>query len=184
VSSVLRRVLIVFALSAISVSGVGVLGVAQADPTPEPGPPPPPNINGFTPVSPVGFAVNDGVYAFAGPTGVRCMMSKAARSYGCSGALPGAPNGANVVTGGPAGEPGFAVTDRPLYSFSKPVAELAAGNRLSMGTISCGVDGGGAVICANSFDQTGFVIGPTTSFTFGAVNPLLIRPEGTNPFIN
>ena len=87
------------------------------------------------------------------------------------------------MTGGPAGEPGFSVSDRPLYQFDKPVKQIAPGTRLSMGTISCGVDGGGAMICANSFDQTGFVIGPAGSYTFGAVNPLLDRPD-TNPFIN
>ena len=40
------------------------------------------------------------------------------------------------------------------------------------------------MICSNSFDQTGFVIGPAGTYSFGAINPLLDRPEGTNPFIN
>jgi hypothetical protein len=183
VSNVLSRVLVGLAAVAATFGAAG-MGSAWADPTPDPGPPPPPNVNALTPVSPADFAVNDGVYAFAGPGGVTCLLSRTTRSYGCSGALPGAPDGANVVTGGPAGEPGFSVTDRPLYQFDKPVKEIAPGTRLSMGTISCGVDGGGAMICANSFDQTGFVIGPAGSYTFGAVNPLLDRPQGTNPFIN
>ena len=57
------------------------------------------------------------------------------------------------------------------------------GSRLGMGTVSCGVVDGG-VVCSNTFDQTGFVISPAGTYTFGAVNPLLDRPEGTNPFMN
>jgi hypothetical protein len=159
-------------------------GVAGADPTPDPGHPPAPNINGFTPVSPVDFTVADGVYAFSGPEGVVCVMSKATRTYGCSGPLPGAPEGANVVTGGAFGEPGFSVADRPLYLFDKPVNAIKPNTRISMGTVSCGADGGGTLICVNSFDQTGFVIGPAGTSTFGAVNPLLDRPKGTNPYFN
>ena len=113
-----------------------------------------------------------------------CVMSRATRTYGCSGPLPGAPEGANVVTGGAFGEPGFSVADRPLYLFDKPVNAIKPNTRISMGTVSCGADGGGALICVNSFDQTGFVIGPAGTSTFGAVNPLLDRPKGTNPYIN
>ena len=163
----------------------GTPAAAWADPAPDPAPPPPPSANALTPVSPVAFAVGDGVYAFSGPGGaVTCLLNRAARSYGCNGPLPGAPNAANVVTGGPVGEPGFSNADRPLYGFDKPVRELAAGSRLSVGTLSCGVDGAGSIICSNSFDQTGFVIGPAGTFTFGAVNPLLDRPQGTNPYMN
>jgi len=182
VDNVLSRVLTAAAL----IAAVAAAAPAWADPTPETtAPPPPPNVNVFTPISPVDFAVADGVYAFTGPGGgLTCVMSRATRSYGCSGALPGAPEGANVVSGGPAGEPGFSNADRPLYLFDKPVKELTPGTRLSMGTVSCGVDGGGSIICNNTFDQTGFVTGPGGTFTFGAVNPLLDRPQGTNPFIN
>ncbi|HEX5142533.1 MAG TPA: hypothetical protein VFW21_01550 [Mycobacterium sp.] len=165
-------------------AGLAAPVTAYADPTPDPGPPPPPNVNAFAMTSPVDYVVNDGVYAFAGPGGVTCVLSRATKGYGCSGTLPGAPGGANVVTGGAAGEPGFSVADRPLYLFDKPVKQLPANTRLSMGTVSCGVDAGGAVICSNSFDQTGFVVGPAGSYTFGAVNPLLDRPKGTNPYFN
>lgn len=135
-------------------------------------------------MSPVDFAVGEGVYAFAGPDGVTCVMSKVSRSYGCSGALPGAPGGANVLTGGAFGEPGFSVADRPLYLFDHPLNAIKPNTRISMGTISCGTDGGGAVICVNSFDQTGFFVGPAGTHTFGAANPLLERPEGRNPYFN
>jgi hypothetical protein len=181
VSSVLSRVL-------TAAAGVAALyaatGVAGADPAPDPAPPPAPNVNAFAPVSPVDFAVGDGVYAFAGPDGVTCVMAKANRTYGCSGALPGAPGGANILTGGAFGEPGFSVADRPLYQFDKPVLAIKPNTRISMGTVSCGVDAGGAVICVNSFDQTGFVVGSAGTYTFGAVNPLLDRPKGTNPYFN
>lgn len=163
---------------------IAIAAPAWADPEPPPGPPPPPNVNAFTPANTPDFAVNDGLYAFAAPGGLTCVLTRASRSYGCSGPMPGAPGGANVVTGGPAGEPGFSVADRPLYQFDNPVRELPANSRLSMGTVSCGVDGGGSVVCVNSYDQTGFIVGPAGSSTFGAVNPLLDRPEGTNPFIN
>lgn len=179
----LRNVLIGAAAAAIAASAPALVP-AIADPTPDPGPPPPPNVNALPPVSPVDYAVNNGLYAFTGPGGaVTCLLNRGARNYGCSGPMPGAPNGANVVTGAAAGEPGFSSTDKPLYVFDKPVRELPAGTRISAGTISCGVLGD-SIVCSNSFDQTGFVIAPGGSFTFGAVNPLLDRPEGTNPFIN
>jgi hypothetical protein len=38
--------------------------------------------------------------------------------------------------------------------------------------------------CVNSFNQTGFVISPAGSFTFGEVPALLDRPPGTSPFQN
>lgn len=157
-------------------------GSAVAEPAPPP--PPPPNINGFTPVVPSEYAVHDGLYAFSTPLGITCVLSRGAGGYGCSGPLPGAPNGANMVTGGPAGMPGFSSSNRPLFVSDAPVKELPANTRLSYSTISCGVDGAGAAICTNSFDQTGFVLGPATSWAFGDVNPLLIRPDGNNPFMN
>ena len=90
VSNVLSRVLVGAAAVAATVGAAG-MGSAWADPTPDPGPPPPPNVNAFTPVSPADFAVNDGVYAFAGPGGVTCLLSRATRSYGCSGRCRGRP---------------------------------------------------------------------------------------------
>ena len=146
VSNVLSRVLVGAAAVAATVGAAG-MGSAWADPTPEPGPPPPPNVNAFTPVTPADFTVNDGVYAFAGPGGVTCVMSRATGSYGCSGPLPGAPDGANVVTGGPAGAPGFSVADRPIYRFDKPREGDRTEHPAELGHVSCGVDGAGAVIC-------------------------------------
>ncbi|WP_197378238.1 hypothetical protein [Mycolicibacterium mengxianglii] len=177
----LSRVLI--AVAAAGAAVVGPAGAASAEPAPPP-PPPPPNINGYAMAVPSDYQVADGLYAFSTPLGLTCIVSRGAGAYGCNGPLPGAPNGANLITGGPGGMPGFASSDRPLFVSDKPVKPLPANTRISYSTISCGVDEAGAAICTNSFDQTGFVLGPTTSWNFGAVNPLVDRPEGTNPYAN
>ena len=179
-SSVLSRVLIAACCAGAALAGSS--SVAAAEPAPPP-PPPPPNINGFTPVVPSDYEVQPGLYGFTTPAGITCVVSRST-AYGCNGPFPGAPNGANMITGGPGGMPGFTSSPRPLFVSDTPAKPLPANTRLSYGTISCGVDGAGAAICTNSFDQTGFVLGPATSWNFGAVNPLLDRPEGTNPYAN
>jgi hypothetical protein len=163
---------------------MGLPGNASAEPAPPP-PPPPPNINGYALAVPSEYAVNDGLYAFTTPLGLTCIVTRGGGGgYGCNGPIPGAPNGANVITGGPGGMPGFASSDRPLFASDKPAKPLPANTRISYSTISCGVDEAGAAICTNSFDQTGFVLGPVTSWNFGAVNPLLDRPDGRSPYAN
>lgn len=167
------------ALAGLTIAVAAVsMPAASADPEPTPAPP---SVLGLTPVSPVPFTVADGIYAFSAPVGVNCVVSKTSRSYGCSGTIPGAPNGANTVTGGAAGEPGFSLADRPIFHFDGTPQELGEGTRIGTGTISCGVVGGG-VVCDNSFDQTGFVITTAGSYSYGAINPLLDRPEGTRPW--
>lgn len=159
----LSRILI-GVVGAAGAAVIGVPGVALADPEPAP---PAPNINGFALAMPPEYAqVNDTMYAFAAPGGITCALSKGTGSYGCSGPLPNAPGGANVVSGGAAGEPGFSSADRPLFVFDQPVKELPANTRLSYRSVSCGVDAGGSTICTNSFDQSGFVLSPAGSFTF------------------
>ncbi|MBI3216083.1 MAG: hypothetical protein HYZ38_19875 [Mycobacterium sp.] len=165
-------------------ASIATPAMAWADPEPTPAPVPPPNVNSFAMAKPADYIVNDGIYGFTSPSGLTCIISRGTGYYGCSGPMPGAPGGANVVTGGPSGEPGFSTSDAPLYPFTTPPKPLPANTRLSYSTVSCGVDGGGGVVCSNSFDQTGFVAGPGGSFSFGAVNPLLDRPDGTNPFMN
>ncbi|WP_232067876.1 hypothetical protein [Mycolicibacterium tokaiense] len=178
-SSVLSRVLIAACCAGAALAGSS--SVAAAEPAPPP--PPPPNINGFTPVVPSDYEVQPGLYGFTTPSGITCVVSRST-AYGCNGPFPGAPNGANMITGGANGMPGFTNSPRPLFVSDTPAKPLPVNSRLSYGTISCGVDGAGAAICTNSFDQTGFVLGPATSWNFGAVNPLLDRPEGTNPYAN
>ena len=158
-------------------------GFAAADPDPAPAPPPLPNVNTYTPISPVGYTVNNGHwYAFAGPPGVTCILNRDNGDYGCSGPLPGAPDGANLVSAGPVGAPTFSGTPSPLFASVSPARSLPPNTRLSFREVSCGVDGAGVVACVNSRDQVGFVVGPTASFVNGLM-PLLDRPEGANPYI-
>lgn len=126
----------------------------------------------------------DGVtYAFAVPGDIACIMSRANGSYGCSGPIPAAPNAANTVTGGQQGPAGFASTGQPIYLFDTLPKRLPAGSRISFRNVTCGTDGT-TTTCVNNYDGGGFVISPAGSFTVGTTNPLLDRPEGTNPYAN
>lgn len=145
----------------VAVLGCGMGVIASADPDVLP------NVNGYTPVSPLEYSGMDGaVYGFTVPGDISCVINRADASYGCSGALPGAPGGANLVSG--SGVPGFATTDRPIYGFGgEPFKPLPPMHRLSYRDISCGVDGGGTVACVNSRLQNGFVVGPGGSYIVG-----------------
>lgn len=162
--------------------GAGVAGAMPAAADPEPAPAPPiPNVNAYMPVNPADYTVNKGRwFAFAGPAGVVCTLDNLNGDYGCSGVLPGAPEGVNLVSGGPTGAPAFSTTTEPSqYAVpAGPVKPLPPNTRLSYRQVSCGVDDAGVVACYNSRDQVGFVVGPTTTY-INAVNPLLARPEGT-----
>src|SRR5918996_2579958 len=90
---------------------MGVPGSAGADPQAPPGPP---NVNAFPPVKLSEYAVMDNNwYAFSTPDGLTCVLQKSG-GYGCSGPIPAAPNGANLVSGGP-GAPGFSNTAAPVF---------------------------------------------------------------------
>ena len=156
-------------LTGLGMAGIiGVIGVpatALADPEPAPGPP---NVNAFAPQSPAEYSVNEGAwYAFSAPNGLTCVLDRQSGGYGCSGPIPAAPGGANTVSAGPVGGPGFATSDRPLYGVSVNAKPLPPNTRLSFRTVSCGTDGV-ATLCTNSADQTGFVLSPAGSFVFGA----------------
>lgn len=172
-----------------AVFAVSSPAVAWADPTPDPSAdavpaPPLPNVNAYTPVSPVEYTVMNGNwYAFAATPDITCVLDRQNGSYGCSGPLPGAPNGANLISGGPSGPPGFSSTGRPMYAAAGTAKPLQPNTRLSFRDISCGIDGAGTTACVNSREQIGFVITPTGTFVNGS-NPLLERPEGTNPYMN
>jgi hypothetical protein len=61
---------------------------------------------------------------------------------------------------------------------------LPPGSRLSYQTVSCGSDGS-VTTCSDSRIQSGFVLSPAGSFIInGGRNPLVDRPEGTNPYVN
>jgi hypothetical protein len=180
---VLSRILI-GAVSAAGAVAIGFPGAAWADPEPAP-PPPPPNINALPPISPVDYAVmGDRYYAFATPDGLTCAFERGNGGYGCSGPIPAAPGGANVISGGPWGEPGFATSATPIFGALGPAKPLPPGTRLSFRNVSCSVDGAGTTTCTNSADQSGFVLTPAGSYSFGGVNPLVDRPQGTSPFAN
>ncbi len=169
--------------AACTVAGVlGAPGLASAQPAPPTPPPTPPapDVNAWAPANPKDYAVLDGTaYAFSS-NGLTCMLQRSG-GYGCNGVLPGAPEGANLVSGAAGGVPGFASAPAPI--FGGPVNELPAGNRLSFGTVSCGGDGA-VTACVDSRNQAGFVVSPTASWIVNAVNPLIARPEGTNPYFN
>lgn len=160
---------------------------ASADPTPDPAPPLP-NVISYIPLNGADYTVNGGKwFGFAGPPGVVCTMNTLTGDYGCSGPLPGAPDGANLVSAGPAGAPAFSTTAQPPYAAAGAVRTLPPRTRLTFRQITCGVDTEGAVACVNYRDQTGFVVGPTGSYINAGppppppppANPLPPPPPGS-----
>jgi hypothetical protein len=171
-----------FLAATLTISAIGLPASAWAEPSPAP-PPPIPDVNVYAPLNPAEYTAMGGTwYAFAGPPEVTCIINRQNGDYGCSGALVGAPDGANLVSGGQIGAPSFSTTERPLFSAAGPVKPLPPNTRLSFRYISCGADADGAVACLNSRDQVGFVVGPTGSFVNGS-NPMLARPDAANPFL-
>jgi hypothetical protein len=166
------------AVMTVLCAAVALPAAASADPDAPP-PPPIPDVNVYTPLNPADYAVLGGTwYAFAGPPGVICIINRQNGDYGCSGPLPGAPGGANLVSGGQSGPPTFSTTAEPLFSAAGPVKSLPPNTRLSFREISCGIDAAGGVACLNARDQVGFVVSSAGSFVNGT-NPMLDRPEGT-----
>ena len=156
----LRRILLTSVLAAAALGGAFP---AVADP--EPAPPPIPNPFAYPPVNPATYTVNGGRwFAFAGPPGVVCILDSLNGEYGCSGPLPGAPGGANLVSAGPNGMPVFTTTEIPQYAKAGAVLPLPPNTRLSYRQVACGVDDTGVVACLNTRDQVGFVVGPNGSF--------------------
>ncbi|ULE34109.1 hypothetical protein [Mycobacterium sp. IDR2000157661] len=178
----LNRVLI-GVLGSAGAALIGVPGIAGAQP-PEPPPRPPlPNVNALAPVKLSEYAVMDGQwYAFKTPDGVTCVLQRSGQ-YGCSGPLPAAPKNANLVSGAMGGVPGFANANADVFPGMGEVKPLPVGSRISYQTVSCGVDTGGTS-CVDTRNQSGFVLSPAGSFILNPTNPLLDRPEGTNPYFN
>lgn len=164
---VLTRLLI----GAATAAAIAAPAVAAA----EPAPPTPPDVNAFAPVMLSEYAVMDGAwYAFRTPEGALCVLQRTG-GYGCNGPLPGAPDGANMVSGGP-GAPGFATTDVALFGVVDDAKPLPPGSRISYQTVSCGTDGT-MTSCVDSRIGAGFVISPAGSYTLAPSNPLLNRPN-------
>lgn len=169
--------------AAACVAAAGVLttpGFAAAQPAPPPPPPPAPNINALPPVNPKDFAVYDGSAYVFGSAGLTCMLQRSG-GYGCNGPIPGGPEGANLVGGSSGGVPVFGTSPTPMYG--GPVNPLPPNTRLSFGTVSCGGDGT-MTACVDTKNQSGFVVAPAGSYIVNEVNPLVARPEGTNPYFN
>ena len=166
----LRGILLTFVVAASVITGASP---AAADPVVPPPPPPPiPDVFAYMPVNPSDYTVNTGKwFAFAGPAGVVCILDSTNGDYGCSGLLPGAPDGANLVSAGPVGMPVFTTTETPEYADAGVVRALPPNRRLSYRQVACGVDDAGVVACLNSRDQVGFVIGPETSFVASNAPP-------------
>lgn len=180
---VLSRIPVRLLVGTACVAAAGVLnasGLAAAQPAPPPPPPPAPNINALAPANPKDFAVFDGsAYVFSS-AGLTCMLQRNG-GYGCNGPLPGAPGGANLVGGTSGGVPTFGASAAPMYG--GPVNALPPNTRLSFGTVSCGGDGA-MTACVDTMNQSGFVVAPAGSYIVNPTNPLLVRPEGTNPYFN
>ena len=173
----LHRILLATALTVVAVGGASE---ADADPVPAP-PPPIPNAFAYVPVNPANYTVNGGRwFAFAGPPGVVCVLDTINGEYGCSGPLPGAPGGANLVSAGPNGMPVFSTTETPQYAKAGAVRPLPPNTRLSYRQVACGVDDAGVVACLNSRDQVGFVVGPEASFV-ASNRPAPVSPVAAPP---
>ncbi|MBO0679166.1 hypothetical protein JRC04_17010 [Mycolicibacterium sp. S2-37] len=161
-------------VGAVGAAVVGVMpGVAAAQPAPPP-PPPLPNVNAFAPVNPKDFAVMDGTwYGFTAPGGLTCVIQRSGM-YGCNGAIPAAPDGANLVSGSIGGLPGFSSAGGPVFAMAGGTKPLPPNTRLSYRTLSCGTDGV-ATTCSDAQTGAGFVISPAGSYTVGVTNPLVNR---------
>jgi hypothetical protein len=164
-------------LSRIMTGLIGVIGAAMSmliapNAWADNGPPNPiagntglPNVNVYPPISPVDFsALDGGWYAFGAPGGLTCVIDKSQNSYGCSGPIPAAPDGANLVSAVGGQEPAFANSPQPLFAVAGPVKQLPPQSRLGYRNISCAIDAGGATICVNSSSQHGFMLSPAGSF--------------------
>jgi hypothetical protein len=180
--TVLSRVLI-GVLGAAAVVGAPGFASAEPPPDPPPQPPPPPNVNALAPVKLSDYAVMDGNwFAFTTPDGVICALQKG-NGYGCSGPIPAAPEGANLVSGSYGGVPGFSIAPGNVFAAAGAAKPLPAGSRISYQTVSCGNDGT-TTTCVDSRSQSGFVISPAGSFVLNQESPLLYRPDNRGPFTN
>ena len=115
--------------------------------------------------------------------GLTCVLQRSG-GYGCNGPLPGAPEGANLVSGVMGGVPAFANTaGHGVRATGCGQADCRPDSRISYQTVSCGNDGA-TTTCVDSRSQSGFVVGPGGSSILNETPPLLYRPDGTNPFAN
>ena len=172
------RTMLIAAVTAVA--GVALAPPAGAEPVPAPAPTPIPNVFSYMPVNPADYTVNGGKWlGFAGPPGVVCILDILKGEYGCSGPLAGAPDGANVVSAGPAGAPVFATVEGVKYAAAGVVKPLPPQTRLTFRNTACGVDADGVVACLNGREQVGFVVGPNATYIGSNLPPA--PPPATAP---
>jgi hypothetical protein len=184
------RILAAAALTAGTAMATAAAVAADPVPGPEPVPVPAPalptipDVFDYMPANPADYSAKAGRwFAFAGPAGVVCALDSINGEYGCSGPLPGAPEGANLVSAGPVGMPMFETTMEDRYAEAGVVRALAPGTRLTYRQVACGVDESGVVACLNSRDQVGFVVGPESSYV-GSNAPPPPPPEPSAPEVS
>src|SRR5258705_13050618 len=175
--AVLSRFLIVV-LGAAAVVGVPGVAAAEPPPVPAPQPPPPPNVKALAPVKLSEYAeMDNNWYAFTS-TGLTCVLQKG-NGYGCNGLIPGAPDGANLVSGSYGGVPAFANTAGPVFAAAGAAKPPPAGGPVSYPTGRCGNDGT-ATNRVESRHQPGLLINPAGSLNPEQDNPTQDRPHGPN----
>ena len=147
-------------------AAAALIATAPAAWADDPAPPAPlPNVNVYPPISPAQFSVLDGAwYAFGTPDGLTCVIDKGRNGFGCNGALPAAPGGANLVSAVGAEQPAFSSATGPVFGAAGPVKPLPPQTRLSYRNVACAIDAGGATVCVNTSSQHGFVLSPAGSF--------------------
>lgn len=171
------------AAAALGAAAMALPAVAAAQPPAPPAPPPAPNVNAWPPISPAEYTAMNGTwYAFGAPGGLTCVIQRGG-AYGCSGPIPAAPQGANLVSGGIGGVPTFSNAAAPFSNVVENIKPLPPNTRLSFQTVSCGTDGT-MTTCVDSHNGAGFVISPAASFVLQPSNPLLLPREGRNPYFN
>lgn len=176
----LRRTAFAGALAVTMCGGMIAAQPSAADPAP----PVLPDVFSYMPVNPANYTTKAGRwFAFAGPAGVVCVLDNINGEYGCSGPLPGAPDGANLVGAGPVGVPTFATTEISKFAEAGPVNPLPPNTRLTYRQVACGVDDIGVVACVNSREQTGFVVGPTATYIVAPPPPPPPPPEIPAPVV-
>ena len=111
-------------------------------------------------------------------------MMQRSGGYGCSGPIPGAPEGANMVSGAMGGVPVFSnVGGQPVRQCGE-VKPLPANSRHQLPDLQLRHRRRRRRHVSTASNQAGFVISPAGSCIVGEVNPLVDRPEGTNPYFN
>ena len=182
--AVLNRVLI-GVLGAMAV--VGVPGLAAAEPPPDPPPPPPapPNVNALAPVKLSEYAVMDGNwYAFTTPGRPDVRAAAGQRLRLQRSRSPARPTARTLVSGRHGGAPALRQQSAATFSAPQVRPSRCPPVRGSASRPSAAATTARRRHASTTASQSGFRAQPGGQFHHSTRNPLLDRPEGTNPFIN